>query len=697
MTPARAQTVDASDASAEIDLAAVLVALRKWWLLILFCGLIMAALGFAIAKNTRPVYAATLGLQLLKNTDSTILDPLAALTGGGPDEAYLNSEILGLQSSRLAGIVVDKLDLIADPDFNPSLRPPKTGVAATIKNGLRSVVGFARSLLKSSAADDDEERERVVRSPRETAAEILRKAISVTRLGRSQVLEITVTAYDPGKAVALANAYAEAYVETRTELKYTVTTQALEFLQERVPKLEEELEEKDDKVTQFRSVNGIASDEVLATVNDRLVELLTARDRSIADHDRAERVLAQWPTPPADQTEARALLETLGLRSDSGESQVVRAAQVHRAQIALIADYEADKKNLDDLIAVQRSRIEREASKLLELRQLERESTAAATIYETFLTSLKEVAQQAAVREDDARVISDPRPPSSPIKPRTGMIVGISLILGLAIGGAIAVVRTLLFSPFETKSDLSGAFDAPVVGATLTMPRGVDPLSPHGAGAPEFLKAQNAIINARSMLALANGGRPPKVVTLTSTQPAEGKTTTSVMMARAAASAGKVLLIDGDMRRRTLSEHFGFQGRKGLIHVLVGDEPLDGVVQTLKDFQNIDFLPAGRSQRNPADALMFGRLKEMIDQTRTEYSAVFIDAPPTTVATDAAIMARVSDIAVYAVRLRKTRRPAAMRAFANFAKQTGGIVTVLGTFARKKDGYGYEYEYDEYD
>ena len=670
----------------EINLLSLLRAVFRGWMIVALCTLIGCALAYYIARITPPAFAASVSIQLQKGVDPAggRLNPLAMLGGGGPSEKYVEAELRVLVSTRLAELVVDRLNLTEDPDYNPSLVPDEPGPLSGLLNGVRSLMRGD----EDAAANDQPKR-----SDRQIAADILLLHVSTERIKQSHVIDINVQASSAEKAATLASTYAQAYIDSRAALKMEANAKSLAWLDERLPELKKEVEDKERQVADFRAKYGVANQAVSSAANDRLVDLLRARTLLDESRDMARQALAVSPQPPTDAESARAFLRVLGLNSAEGDP-VAAAANAHAAQAALATNFEGDARRLDALIASQREGIEREAAKLAQLRQYEREVAAAARIYETFLGKLKELSQQAAIREDDARVVSDPLTPLRPVRPRTLLMLLMGLVGGGAIGAGIAAVRGLYFAPFQTSGELGQETGLPSLGATLRFSGDIafsDMTSE--AATRELLRVQNTLVNARGMLALSAGGVAPKSIVFTSTQPAEGKSSTAVLLARAASGAGRVLLIDGDMRRRALSKRLGFKGQRGFIHVLLGDEPLDSLLKTHPAMPDVDILPAGRSSRNPADALTYGRLDDMLAMARDTYSLVIIDAPPATVAADALIMAQKTDAAIYVVKLGVTRKRLALEAIGDFAKGGARSLGILGTHA-KRGGAAYDYDYN---
>jgi capsular exopolysaccharide synthesis family protein len=130
---------------------------------------------------------------------------------------------------------------------------------------------------------------------------------------------------------------------------------------------------------------------------------------------------------------------------------------------------------------------------------------------------------------------------------------------------------------------------------------------------------------------------------ISSTEPAEGKTNTSVNTAAAIAEEGKtVLLIDADLRHPSVARFLGIEGHVGLSHVLSGQaSPRDVVQKYWKP--NFHVLPAGKRPGNASILLNSDMMREMVEQALRQYDYVIIDTAPLSVANDAYVFGKMAD------------------------------------------------------
>ena len=152
-------------------------------------------------------------------------------------------------------------------------------------------------------------------------------------------------------------------------------------------------------------------------------------------------------------------------------------------------------------------------------------------------------------------------------------------------------------------------------------------------------------------------GRDLKVITLTSAQPGEGKSTTSVNLAISFARAGfRTLLIDADTRNSVMSGTFKSNERyQGLTSFLSGNAELSDIICDTS-IDNLMIIPAGQVPPNPTTLIQNDNFKAMIETVRGLYDYVIIDTPPLGLVIDAAILAHHSDASLLVTKAGEDRR-----------------------------------------
>lgn len=185
-------------------------------------------------------------------------------------------------------------------------------------------------------------------------------------------------------------------------------------------------------------------------------------------------------------------------------------------------------------------------------------------------------------------------------------------------------------------------------------------------------------------------GRDLKVITLTSAQPGEGKSTTSVNLAISFARAGfRTLLIDADTRNSVMSGTFKSNERyQGLTSFLSGNAELSDVICDTS-IDNLMIIPAGQVPPNPTSLIQNDNFKAMIETVRGLYDYVIIDTPPLGLVIDAAILAHHSDASLLVTKAGENRRRTVTK-LKEQLEQSGSVFLgiILNKYDINLDKYG---------
>ena len=196
-------------------------------------------------------------------------------------------------------------------------------------------------------------------------------------------------------------------------------------------------------------------------------------------------------------------------------------------------------------------------------------------------------------------------------------------------------------------------------------------------GGADAQVVQNAAKTLYANIRFASVDNPIKAIMLTSSVPNEGKTTVAYNLAVAVASGGKrVLLVECDMRRRSLADSIGARARYGIYGVLSGQVDLAQAVVATRQ-SNLYFLDAEPHIPNPADIISSKRFRKLIETMKASYDFVIIDTPPVGTFVDAAILGTLVDGVALVVRDHFTHRNELLSAFEQLKKADANIIGVI--------------------
>jgi capsular exopolysaccharide synthesis family protein len=281
--------------------------------------------------------------------------------------------------------------------------------------------------------------------------------------------------------------------------------------------------------------------------------------------------------------------------------------------------------------------------------------------------------------------------PASPVSPRPAINVALGLLVGLALGVGLAVLRETLDTTVKTSEDLQALTGSSALGIIAYDPHAVkNPLvsqldSRSGRG--------EAFRTLRTNLRFADVDDPPRVVVLTSSVAAEGKTTTICNLAITLASAGvRVVLVEGDLRRPRVADYMGLEGAVGLTDVLIGRAALGDTLQPWGN-STLAVLASGALPPNPSELLGSAQMHELLATLRGHADIVLVDAPPLLPVTDAAVLAREGDGAIVVVRHGRTTREQVTRALEALRSVDARVLGTVLNMAPSGGAHGYGYGY----
>lgn len=694
LTPRTATLREDSD---EIDLGQLLRTIwrGKFWILLttLVAMLIGGYYAFVIAV---PTYTTTAAVAL-ESRQEQVVDIESVMTGLSGDQATINTEVEVIRSRELMQKLVAQLNLVEDPEFNPSLAPePKYSLSkgiAWLRAQVQGPLPAPRPVSDQMLLD-------------EVINNVL-KAISVSNVRQSYVFQITAVTEDPEKSARIANTLAELYIRDQLDVKFAATEKATEFLTERVSQLQGELEAAESAAKAFNAGTDLVSPEALVGLNRQIKEL---RDR--LGEARASEAQAQTRVTALEEAAATGDLPRMAeladdrtldriatlLRNNPGTDRATFTERYE--QIVARARLEADRAAaqiaaLQSTIAQQEAQIDRQSADLVKLQQLEREAEASRLIYEYFLNRLKETSVQQGIQQADSRLLSRAVVPLSPSAPRKSMILALSLVLGAFLGAALIMARELAQNTFRVAEELEARTGYSVIGQIPAIPaRRRKNVLKYLMDKPTSAAAE-AIRNLRTSLLLSDIDSPPQVIMSTSSIPGEGKTTQSLALSQNLAGMGKkVLLIEGDIRRRVFAEYFEIKGRQGLLSVLSGEAALEDVV-VHEERMKADILVGEKSSINAADVFSSERFTRFLTELREKYDYIIIDTPPVLAVPDARVIGQSVDAIVYTVKWDSTAHRQVLDGLKSFEnvnlKVSGLVLSQINVRGMKRYGYGDSY------
>lgn len=685
---------------------------RKWSIIAAVAGCFM--LGLVLTLLMTPLYTASAKLEIQRETQNfTNVEGAETTERAIPDPEYYQTQYGLLGSRSLADRVAGSLRLSENYDFFKLFRSPK------------AEEWFADGKLVSSASTRAE-RVRV-------AGDILLEQIKVKPERLSRLVEISFTSPDPAFSKRVIDAWGEHFIQSALERRYETTSYARKFLEDRLTQLRARIDASERQLVTYAAQEGIvnlpADVRVSGTDSQQAERSLAADDLATLNRELAratsDRIFAESrrgaaggavleglsnqaiTTMRASRAELVAQYAKLMNQFEPGyppaqalQSQIAQldrsiAAEEGRVRQTLQETYRAALEREQQLIG----RVNALKTGVLDLRKrsiqynvIQREVDTNRQLYDALLQRYKEIGVAGGVGVNNVSVIDGAEKPTRPSSPNLPLNLALSLLIGLTLGGGIALLLEQFSDSIDDPAEVAEVLGVPLLG---TVPK------VSGEDVVEMLRDPKEILteayfSLRASLSFTTDHGFPRTLAVTSSQPAEGKSTTAYAIASSLARPDRsVLLIDADMRSPSLHGLVGVSGATGLSNYLSGSEEIDALIQRTSQ-EGLFLLPTGPQPPSSADLLAGDRFGRLLAQLAGRYDHIIVDASPVMGLADAPLIASHVEGIVFVIEAHSTRKSVARVAVGRLqaanARMLGIIVSKFDT-KRAHYGYGYDYGY----
>jgi len=675
--PAVAGSQDAAPAGARFGVGDLMRVIRERQGLIRVVVLSVLALTLLVLMALPTVYSAS-AVVMLDQRKNNVADLSAVLSELPTDTASLQNQIQILTSRDLAGVVVDRLDLIHDPEFNPAANGGAHGIH------LNPLAWFGTHAAPGVAGQ------------REAAIDALLRHLSADAIGLSTSMEVRVTASSAAKAARIANAVADAYVAEQLKTKSAAAEKATAWLTLRVAQLSDQVQAADAAVEKYRAAHNLnLTADGSSLVDQQLSAISTQRVQAEADlavkeasYNRIEALVASGHAADVSQVVASPLIVKLRTQEADLTRQIAEfatrygalhpkmiAAKSQRADLEnkLKMEVERISGSLESDVAEARAQIaslnasfrgtEREAAAqnlaAVKLKALQADAASTRSMYESFVTRLRQTQDQEAIQVPDARVISPAPVPTAPSGPHRVLIFVAAIPASLLLGLLAALMAERFQLPLQTagarKREPKAAPRAPRVPVFARI---ADAASVRAADQaidwPGSAFVQGIAELMQTLAAPPRGARP-RVVALTSLHAEEGKTAVALGLARVAARGGwKVVLVDGDLARAPAAHTLGCRRiAYGILDAMRGSAPLSHCF--VKDPRSGALLLSNLAPVANADAVWSSDVaRRLFAHLRDSADLVLVDATPLSQPQETQALLRQADAVLLVADPRRT-------------------------------------------
>ncbi|MGE0829406.1 MAG: GumC family protein [Hyphomonadaceae bacterium] len=699
--------------------------LVRRWVMICATALLVFVICFAAFLFERPKYTAT-ALLMINPPQERVLTPQQNLTGVAemvPSAALVDSEIEVLHSPMLIGRLVDSLNLVNDPEWN-----------SAIPRGEAAAMNYLRTSMEEGA-QAAARRERV----RERVIQKVSKAIAARRRAASFAVEVSIASESPERAAQMANRLVDLFLEYHLESRFQTAERANTWLTSRLRDLRNDVQAKEGAAAQFRARSGLLSAEGALLTEQQTTEIqgtVLAARADLAEREARYRqvqeivdaggspdaiggvidsgVIAQLRARESDIARRQAEAEdryteehptVQNIRAERADIREQIREEVARVAASLRNEVSIARTRLNTLqgnMNEVRGQLAGNNETLVQLRELEREAAATRTVYEAFLQRFHEITDQGNLSATTAQLVSRASIPTSRSSPNLRIAIFLSLGLGIALGIAVGLIMESLDEGFRTGEEVERKVGLPALAAVPKLRphdfKHLAPASQHPAGylvERQMSAFTEALRVLRTSILYGRIDQKVQVVAVTSALPDEGKTTVSLCLARVAALSGqKVLLIDCDLRRRSLKDVLGLEPPLGLLQVLSGEANWRQTIY-VDEASGMHLLPLKDSSFTPQDVFGSDGMVKLLNELRGAYDLIVMDCAPVLAVAETRVVVSMADASVVVARWEKTPVRAVRSALAQIQSAGANVIGVVLNYIDTRVP-GYAYRMDNY-
>ena len=665
------------------------------------------ALAAAVVLILPTLYSSSASV-MLDTRKNNITDLSAVLSQLPTDPSSLQNQIQILTSRDLASEVIAKLKLYDDPEFNSAI---KSGGGGNLFSAIDP-----RSWFRAAGTPD-------IAAERDQIINAFDKNLSVATEGLSTTLTVTFISRDPAKAALIANAVADTYIEDQIASKRAIGDKTTAWLVNRTKQLALQLQDDEAAVQRYKAENNLNetadgtsfADQQINAISNQLVLAKADLAQKQATGDRVAALVKAGDTADVSQILASPLIVQLRTQQATLISQESELSTKYGPLHPKMAAIETQKRDLQDKIATEVNRLagsisndvvvaraqvgslqaslaqaEKQAGTQnmvrVKLRALQSNAQSTRTMYEAFVTRLRETQDQDVVQNPDAHVISRAPVPTTPSSPKRMLIVGASIPAGLLLGLLSALLAERFSSPAPVRIAPVTAFrpvQTPAYRGPPVLARLNDAFDPRAADAVIDWPSSAFAQSVASLLGKLKGtARNPGGIVVAVTAPEWGaKTSVAVALARTASRQRlRVAIVDGDLQHPAVARVLQLApSRYGLVELLTGTSSLARALR--RDPRSYaSALSVARPRGDGAAVLASAKMADLIAHLRRSCDVVIVDAPPLFSGDEMLALGRLADALVVVGRGEALSRGAAAHAIeALVASRTAPIGLILTT------------------
>lgn len=516
----------------------------------------------------------------------------------------------------------------------------------------------------------------------------LGKKLKIVQVKKSDVLNIALENTTPKKAVKIIKQLVEEYNSSILSDKQEVASNTLEFIEERLKLITQELSEVEQKVEDFRTTKDIP---VLLSENaNQLLNRINIGDENLATLDLQSTILDNIKIYLNKSTDEN--IDFLPLSAEMNGSPIAalvikfnellvqlkaRLVSVHpsdpRVQLLKTQLAELKENILSGIVvtkqelAVKKTALKEKLAPIIgqlneipknerELLQIMRQQKVKESLFLFLLEKREETALTRSSQIADSKVIDQPIVMGL-VGPKVLKTYLLSLIAGIALFTAVCYLRELTDNLVYNKKDIKSLTDIPFLG--VLGQAGSKEKIVVKPGVRTSIAEMFHLLNTNLHYMLPTNGSPCRTAMVSSGEGGEGKTFIAINLgASIALNGSKVLLIDMDLRKPRLSKYIQHKKvSRGVSNYLADDATkIEELIRPVDLYSNLHFIGAGPIPPNPTVLLKSERMNTLFSKLKQQFDFIIVDTPPIGLVTDGFLISRHVKASLIVTRFKKTTK-----------------------------------------
>ena len=564
--------------------------------------------------------------------------------------------------------------------------------------------------------------------PARSMAYKLVRHLSVSKINKNaSILALVYSDNNEQRAREVTNTWVDVYNDDGINDKTLIAEKTEQFVSERISLISGELQDVDSQVEQLKKSSRLAD---LSSASGMLQQTGTRYSDEVMDLETELNLInsiKSYMTDPANREEL--LPGNVGIANAGVQSMIsqynsqllqykkmMKTAGPNNPQVKETMRLMESNRNailaaIDNLITTvniklrsartQESRVQGQIyampTQTKAVEEVSRQQKIKEELFLYLLSKREENAMNLAITVANAKVV-EPAVRSN-LGPHLSMHILVGLICGVAIPALVMFLISFFNIKLRSKMDIEKAMTIPILGEI--------PQKPEGRANDEIIVTANGTDVVTEAFRILHSNIPfflkdnQKVIQTVSTIPGEGKSFVALNLALSLAYLGKkTILVDCDLRKRSLSKTIDRHNRIGLIHYMLGKEDdFTKIIMHSETSPCLDYIVCEKTPPNATQLLLDNKMENLVAYLRNNYDYIILDSTPAQIVADASIINHCADLTTYIMRvgyLNKSSFPFIQElSDKNKFKNMAIIMTDVPIIKRRYGGYGYGYGYGE--